>query len=138
VGIYTPNERITLSATWVYGTGNAVTMPQADYEAPSNTPSGYQTEYNNYYFPQNATYYGEKNNFRMAAYHRFDIGIQFHKKKRWGERTWEISFYNAYNRKNPFFYMLQSDYVGPDQTETRIKQISLFPILPSVSYGFKF
>jgi hypothetical protein len=42
----------------------------------------------------------------MGAYHRMDIGIQFHKKKRWGERTWEISFYNAYNRKNPFFYFI--------------------------------
>lgn len=138
VGIYTPNDRITLSGTWVYGTGNAVTMPQAEYEVRENIPSTYTTDYNNNYFPQNATYYGEKNNFRMAPYHRFDIGIQFHKKKRWGERTWEVSFYNAYNRKNPFFYMLQSEYVGPDENQIRIKQISLFPILPSVSYGFKF
>ena len=48
--------------------------------------------------------YSTKNNFRMKAYHRLDIGIQFHKEKKWGERIWEISVYNVYNRKNPFFY----------------------------------
>ena len=138
VGIYTPNDRITLSGTWVYGTGNAITMPQADYEARTNNPSNFSTEYNNYFYGQNVTYYGEKNAFRMAAYHRFDIGIQFHKKKRWGERTWEVSLYNAYSRKNPFYYALATEYVGLNQSETRLKQYSLFPVLPSVSYGFKF
>ena len=54
--------------------------------------------------------YGEKNNFRMKAYHRMDIGIQFHKAKRWGERIWEISFYNLYNRKNPFYYYTENRF----------------------------
>jgi hypothetical protein len=75
----------------------------------------------------------------MAPYHRFDIGIQFHKQKSWGERTWELSLYNAYSRKNPFYYYLTSDYnQTTKQNEGKIKQISLFPILPSVSYSFKF
>jgi hypothetical protein len=142
VGIYTPNARITLSGTWVYGTGNAITLPLATYEAPSNTPS--YADRRQYFGSSTVSSYGPKNDFRMAAYHRFDIGIQFHKKKSWGERTWEISVYNAYNRKNPFYYYLSEEYSdGSDgngglKGEGKIKQISLFPLLPSVSYSFKF
>jgi hypothetical protein len=91
----------------------------------------------------------EKNNFRMAPYHRLDLGIQFHKMKKWGERTWEISIYNAYNRKNPFYYYTTSKitqgwaYDGPRRykaswQEGILKQVSLFPIIPSVTYSFKF
>jgi len=138
VGIYTPNPRITLSGTWVYGTGNAVTLPQSTYDAPINQPS---SAAGGGYFQNSSgvAHYGGKNAFRMAAYHRFDIGIQFHKKKSWGERTWEISLYNAYSRKNPFYYYLAEEY-NPDtrKSEGKVKQISLFPILPSFSYSFKF
>ncbi|KAA5538669.1 TonB-dependent receptor [Adhaeribacter rhizoryzae] len=133
VGIYQPSSRITLSGTWVYGTGNAITMPRSTYTAPTHEPSSF------YQNGQYVTEYGDKNSFRMAAYHRFDIGIQFHKKKRWGERTWEISAYNLYSRKNPFFYYLSSEYQPNDSsTVTKVKQTSLFPIIPSVSYSFKF
>jgi hypothetical protein len=81
--------------------------------------------------------YGEKNNFRMKAYHRLDLGIQFHKKKKWGERTWEITIYNAYNRKNPFFYYNDDSY-NNGKHQSQLKQVSLFPIIPSVTYSFKF
>ena len=70
----------------------------------------------------------------MGAYHRLDMGIQFHKKKKWGERVWEISVYNAYNRKNPFFYYGYTD----GNNIGRLKQVSLFPIIPSITYSFKF
>ena len=139
VGIYNFSDRITLSGTWVYGTGNALTMPLAVFNTPTNLPSEYKPDYNPHGgFDQTGTYYGDKNSFRMAAYHRFDLGIQFHKKKRWGERTWDISIYNAYNRRNPFFYYLQEEYLGDNQSHTKLKKVALFPILPSVSYGFKF
>jgi hypothetical protein len=79
----------------------------------------------------------------MASYQRLDLGIQFHKMKKWGERIWEISVYNAYNRKNPFLYYKDFKTVGDIQTRalTRygiLKQVSLFPIIPSVTYSFKF
>ena len=138
VGIYQLSDRVTLSGTWVYGTGNAITLPQATYQAVSNQPSANPTNYYSYY-NNTVTDYGAKNDFRMAAYHRLDIGIQFHKKKRWGERTWEVSFYNAYSRKNPFYYYLGAEkHEDTEQSETRLKQVSLFPIIPSVSYNFKF
>ena len=136
VGIYELKENITLSGTWVYGTGNAITMPVGSYTAHENKPSRYNINY--YSYGNHAVDYGERNSSRMAAYHRMDLGIQFHKKKSWGERTWEISFYNAYSRKNPFFYYIEQDNHGQDNSESKLKQISLFPIIPSVSYGFKF
>jgi hypothetical protein len=70
----------------------------------------------------------------MAAYHRLDVGIQFHKKLKRSERTFELSAYNVYSRLNPFFY-----YVGYDrQGNRRLRQVSLFPIIPSVSWTWKF
>jgi hypothetical protein len=134
VGIYELSPKITISGTWVYGTGNAITLPIGEYFAKPHQPGGFSG-----YSMSSVNDYGPKNSFRMAAYHRMDIGIQFHKKKKWGERTWEISFYNAYSRKNPFFYYIDSRYDNSTQTETRfLKQVTLFPIIPSFSYSFKF
>lgn len=137
VGIYDISKRITLSATWVYGTGNALTIPVAKYNTVQerrliNDPS--------YYRYPNTTEFGKKNTFRAEAYHRMDVAIQFHKKKRWGERTWEFGLYNAYSRKNPFFYNIDTKD-DPNKQGGRINVLtrySLFPILPSFSYNFKF
>ncbi|MFD1144887.1 TonB-dependent receptor domain-containing protein [Larkinella insperata] len=138
VGIYELSPRITLSGTWVYGTGNALTVPLADY--PSRPHQPVNNLFNSYYpggfypFSRPANDYGEKNSFRAEAYHRMDFGIQFHKKKRHHERTWEFSVYNLYNRRNPFFYSLQNN----DQGQVVLKRYSVFPIVPSFSYNFKF
>lgn len=141
VGSFKLNDHITLSGTWVYGTGNAVTMPTSVYSAPMH-PRIYIDGYDNLnsYHPNYIVKdYSEKNNYRMAPYHRLDLGIQFHKEKKWGERIWEISVYNVYNRKNPFFYQVRYGYVpSSGRSFTLLKQISLFPIIPSFSYSFKF
>jgi outer membrane receptor for ferrienterochelin and colicin len=136
VGVYLLNDKITLSGTWVYGTGNAITMPVGVYNASPNEPSRSGTQRRNYY--PHVTDYGEKNSYRMAAYHRLDLGVQFHKKKKWGERTWEVSFYNTYNRLNPFYYYIEHNYDEKGESESVLKQIALFPLIPSVSYSFKF
>ena len=73
----------------------------------------------------------------MAAYHRLDVGIQFHKIKKWGERTWELSVYNVYNRMNPFFYYSGTEYKN-DKAYGVLKQVTLFPFIPSFSYNIKF
>jgi len=144
VATYKLSNRITLSGTWVYGTGNAVTLPLSEYNvsqhpADPQSQSFYYSGEAMYFFGMNVNDYGEKNNFRMRAYHRLDIGIQFHKEKKWGESIWEISFYNLYNRKNPFFYFAENKY---DETTGKsyglLKQVSLFPIIPSFSWSFKF
>jgi len=121
---YDINERINVAGTWVYGTGNAISMPLATY-SPAEGVSPYG-DFN---------YYGDKNNVRMPAYHRLDLGVSFKKKKRWGERSWTIGVYNAYSRMNPFYIYVDTKEGSHERV---IKQGSLFPILPSISYNFKF
>ena len=145
VGIYELNKRITLSAVWVYGTGNALTVPAGRYDTyrPSNafvyggTPGIVQSFFQNM---RTVDDYGtQKNSFRAEAYHRFDFSIQFHKQKKHHERTWEISFYNLYNRRNSFFYRLESVASTPTKpARTALFRYSVFPIVPAVSYNFKF
>lgn len=141
VGIYELNKRITLSATWVYGTGNALTVPVSRYDV---YPPGGSLLYDRIggvasYFQNNRTvdnYGAEKNSFRAEAYHRFDLSIQFHKQKKHHERTWEVSVYNLYNRRNPYFYKLERDTNQPERIG--LFRYSVFPIVPSVSYNFTF
>ena len=127
--IYNINNKIKLGATWVYATGNAMSLPLSEYsgEVHNLTPN------NNYTQDITIAEYPGRNQFRMDPYHRLDLNIQFNKKKKRGTRTWDISIYNAYNRQNPFFY-----YVNTNGSETKVKQVSLFSILPSFSYSFKF
>ena len=115
---------VTLSGTFVYGSGNAVTLPQAQYQL-GPYGSGYGTVQD----------YGSRNSYRMAAYHRLDLDLSHTKKKKWGEVVNSFSVYNAYNRHNPYFI-----YVGRGQgdAESSFRQVSLFPILPSFSKAFKF
>lgn len=138
VGIYKINDHITLSATWVYGTGNAITLPIASYGVEQHSVPGAQQSQPspNGIWPYSvAGDYGKKNSFRMSPYHRMDIGIQFHKKLKRCVRTFEVSVYNVYSRQNPYFY-----YINYDQNskKNKLMQASLFPILPSVSWSYKF
>lgn len=144
-GIYELNKRITLSAVWVYGTGNALTVPRGRYDSyrAGNTLvyggalSGVQS-----LFPNGRTvddYGTQKNDFRAEPYHRFDLGVQFRKQKKTHERTWEVSVYNLYDRRNPFFYRLESvPATATEPARTALFRYSVFPIVPSVSYNFKF
>ncbi len=136
---YEINDHIDLGLVWVYGTGNAITLPIQQYQQfidPTTSNNGY-----GYYYGYGGTvqYYEKKNDYRMPAYHRLDIGVNIHKKKKWGEATWSYGLYNAYNRQNPFYLQygyLKNDF-SPNPTKV-LKQISLFPVIPSISYSFKF
>ena len=145
VGIYELSKRITLSGTWVYGTGNALTVPVGRYNTyqPGSSPlyTGPNTLVQSLFQTsrQVEDYGTQKNTFRAEAYHRFDIGIQFHKQMRRHERTWEFSLYNAYNRRNPFFYQIETVSQGQNKpTRTGLFRYSVFPIVPAFSYNFKF
>lgn len=118
-GVYNISKNIEVSAEWVYGTGNAITLPLGYYQGPS----GAEVEY-----------YGSRNGFRMPSYHRADISAKFWKQHKKYESAWVVSIYNVYNRQNPFFVYSSKDNTG----STVFKQVSLFPILPSVSYQIKF
>jgi hypothetical protein len=103
-------------------------------EIPENT---------GYWSSSSTDYINSRNNYRYNPYHRLDVGISFHKKKKHGIRTWNISVYNAYNQLNPFMVYPTStwtyDRINNTYTERKmLKQISLFPIIPSLSYSYKF
>lgn len=140
VAIYKFNKEFSLAATWVYGTGNAITMPQGTVNS-----SAHQLQKIPYLWDPNVGWvnnnldYGSRNDFRMEAYHRLDISLKFSTEKRRGTRTWEVSMYNAYNRANPFFYYGNLEYDPVSGNSVRkLKKVTLFPIIPSVSWSFKF
>jgi hypothetical protein len=86
---------------------------------------------------------GEKNAYRMPSYHRLDINLEFSKKKKNYERKWSIGAYNAYNRANPYTVMngtksIPNPAPGSPSHQNVYRQFSLFPIIPSVAYSFKF
>ncbi len=121
VGMYDLTKRWTISAVWVYNTGNAVTYPAGKYSVDGQT----------YY------YYTERNGSRMPAYHRLDLGATYTKiTKKGRESSWSFSVYNAYNRYNPFTIEFQDNPNNPQQTQA--VQTSLFGIVPSITYNFKF
>lgn len=120
------SDRFDIGATWVFGTGNTFTAPVASYRLRDPWDDSYTSTVDRY---------SSRNGERMPAYHRFDVGLNFHKEKRWGTRTWNISVYNAYNRRNPFFLYIHQDWMSGRRS---VRQVSLFPIIPSVSYIFKF
>jgi hypothetical protein len=140
--IYEASKNITISGTWVYGTGNAITLPLGEFQGSMHDPfKDYiesTTGYQYYWYYSTVTDYGGVNAFRMKAYHRLDLAVQFHKQRSWFERTWELGFYNAYNRKNPFFYFIENEYRQNGEYISKLKQVAIFPIIPSVSYNIKF
>ena len=129
------NDKIDIGVVWVYGSGNAVSLPLQKYNALNENPSQAQQSFNNNN-TTNVEHIGDKNSYRMPAYHRLDVGVNIHKEKKWGEATWSFGLYNAYSRKNPFY--LTFGYLKKQPSKYALKQISLFPIIPSVSYNFKF
>jgi len=126
------SQRFELAGTWVYGTGPAISLPIGRMPGFPDEPGygGYGS-----FFGARAEEYGPRNAFRMPAYHRLDVSLSHHRTTRWGERTISLGAYNAYNRKNPFFIQLDEDF----RTGTRqFKQYSLFPVIPALSYRFRF
>ncbi len=133
------SKKFDIGLVWVYGTGNATTIGKQNYEAMLPERGGYN------YNEKNIVYYGERNSYRTPSYHRMDLSMNFHKQKKRGIRTWSVSLYNAYSRQNPFYLywgedktMVYSDGAYNETWKPALKQVSLFPIIPSISYTFKF
>jgi hypothetical protein len=136
--IYKLNDNVTLSGSGVYGTGQAISLPLATFPAETHWSNFGGGSIGQDYGNNAAEDYGDRNSFRMKPYHLLDEGIQWHKQKETCERTFELGLYNAYSRRNPYYYYLDTYYDGTTgSTRTDLKQISLFPILPSVSWTWK-
>ena len=129
---YQVNEGFDMGFVYVYGTGNAVTLPTSTSFATSTGAAELDRPISNYFGQvDNVT---SRNGYRTPAYHRLDFGVNLHKKMKRYERTWSFGVYNLYNRQNPFF--LYFDQV--DEDTDGLFQVSLFPIIPSFNWSFKF
>ncbi|NLO71595.1 MAG: TonB-dependent receptor [Porphyromonadaceae bacterium] len=133
------SEKIDVSATWVFATGNTATLGMQLYQRPEIPHEAQQNGDES----NRLTHISSRNNYRFDNYHRADIGVNFHKKKKHGTRTWNISIYNAYNQLNPFMVFRSANQKYNPATErfeenVVFKQVTLFPIIPSVSYSYKF
>ena len=118
------NEKWDAGLTWVYGTGNAITFPQAIYLGTPNNGND---------FVDVVESYGTRNSTRLDAYHRLDLGFNKTVKKKRITKILSFGAYNFYSRKNPFFA-----YLTYEAGNRVAKQVSLFPIIPSISYRIQF
>lgn len=131
------SERLSFSGNWVYATGAAVSFPEGRYIMNG----------------QNIPYYDDskRNTSRMPDFHRMDLGLTYELNSRWKRYNHEVtlSFYNVYNRKNPFSIefrqvnnedpMFNEEQDGPiTSTRPAAVKTALFGIIPSVTYNFSF
>lgn len=121
VGMYTLNPKWTLSASFIYYTGNAVTYPIGKYAVEGKI----------------INLYGKRNESRYPDFHRLDLGATLKLKEKTNfQSSLNFSIYNAYSRKNAFSINFRE--VAGDPTRTEAVKLSLFGILPSITYDFKF
>lgn len=121
VAMYNITKQLNVSASWVYYTGDAVTFPSGKYQYEGLT----------------APVYTSRNGYRMPNYHRMDLGITWTNKK-WKkfESSWNLSAYNLYARKNAYSIRFEQDENDPNKTNA--VRLSLFRIIPALTYNFKF
>jgi len=127
VGSYEFSKKWTVSSVFVYGSGNAITLPTS------------------YYFinGQITQEYSKLNAYRLPAYHRLDLSATYtpqHSKPRKWQGSWTFSVYNVYNRKNPYFLYVDNSGTtgGTGGITMKVMEVYILPILPSITYNFKF
>ncbi len=126
VGAYELNNKWKFGSVFVYGTGNATSLPERFYIVNGVLTQEYSTI----------------NKYRLAPYHRLDFSATYtptQVKKKKVQGSWVFAVYNVYSRLNPYFiYYDQSGNPYDGTLKITAKQVSLFPILPSVTWNFKF
>jgi hypothetical protein len=131
------SKHFLLSGSWVYSSGNAISLPLGRMQI-NDVPGKYGSSAPMAIYPK----YDGRNNYRLDAYHRLDLGLVVKLNPRWGESDFTFSIYNTYNRMNPYFIYFERVTEHPDGTGNltgfKAKQVSLFPVIPSITYNFKF
>lgn len=137
VALYEINRRLTASATFVYGSGDLRWLPFGRFSFQDVQGQQFETI---------VPIYGDRNTFRIPDYHRLDVALVIKFFPKWGESDLTISVVNAYDQRNAFFVFFEPEFQEIDtggqvlEIPDRVvaKQQSLFPILPSLTYNFKF
>lgn len=132
---YEVSKRVTISGTWVYTSGNFTTLPIG--YAYFNDIGSVRTRI--------TPVIDKRSNYQMAPYHRMDLALVWKLLPKWGDADLTFSIYNVYNRLNPFFLYNEMNIPGRSSPTLRLPtapatayQVSLFPIIPSVTFNFKF
>lgn len=138
VAFYELSRKISFTATWVYGSGDLRWMPSGRFTFQDVEGGSFQAVVPDYL---------DRNTFRLPAFHRLDLGMVLKFYPRRGESDLTFNIINAYDRRNTFFIYLEPEFNtvtdafgNTFEVPKRIaaKQVSLFPILPSITYNFKF
>lgn len=137
------SPKVELSAAWSYASGNHVTLSLENYyENGTGSPTNNDNRYMG--ASESIDYYEGRNNYQLPAYHRLDLGIKIYRPKKKGRMgIWTVSIYNVYSRMNPFM-IYKSDKTVPDPGSSYGKNVPVFktigimPIIPSISYTYKF
>lgn len=111
------SKRFTMAMAFALNSGIKATVPTGTFRD---------------IYGHQSTIYSDRNAYTYPTYHRLDLSFNWTKQKKWGERTWTIGLYNAYNHQNPFYIYFDREVSGVAY------QVSLFPIIPSFGYSFKF
>ena len=125
VGNYQLSDKLEIGTAFIYGTGR------------------YYTPFESFYFIENTVIpnYGPRNSAQLIPYHRLDLSLTWKPKPRSNkayQSYWTFSVYNTYNRKNPFFIYFDAENNATEgQTSISAKQVTIFPIIPSITYNFK-
>lgn len=127
VATYEINKKWTVSGVFIYGTGNAITLPTGLYMIDGSLIQDYS----------------KINQYRIPAYHRMDLSATWtpaaDKPNRKFQSSWSFGLYNAYSRLNPYFMYLDYDgTIAGGGTELKVMSVSIFPIIPSITWNFKF
>ena len=131
------NERIDVSASWIFTTGGTTTIPTelTGIIRPGDNDSSIEE----------GDYVKHRNNYRLPATHRLNVGVNFSKKTKHGMRIWNVSIYNVYNAMNPtliYRTYKKTEYTQGEQAQGNripvIRKFTLLPCIPSFSYTYKF
>jgi len=126
VTAYEVNSHWKLSAVFVYASGNATSLPVQFYVI-----GGVLTQE-----------YSRINQYRLPSYNRLDFAATYtptYKPNKKIHGSWVFSIYNVYSRLNPYFiYFDQTGSPYDGTLKVQAKQVSLFPIIPSITWNFRF
>ncbi len=125
VASYKMSNKWTFSSVFVYGSGNAITLPTAYYFIDGNIQE----------------YFSKVNAYRLPAYHRLDVSAVYtpqHTKPRKWQGSWAFSIYNVYNRQNPYFLYVDNTGTVTKGIKITVYEVYILPIVPSITYNFRF
>jgi len=133
------SKKVDVSLSWVYSSGSTMTLPERPTVAIE--PEGNQEDSPAIY---EAFYVEGRNNYRLPASHRLNLGVNLrHRTRRGNEAIWNFSIYNAYNAMNPnfVFYDISNTWDGENNVPKKmieLKRLTILPIIPAFSYTYNF